>query len=151
MKLSGILLVVLGVMFGQGRVEPDPALSRQLDLWLSVKAALSGAGGADYFNLSMKDALIPGGANGVDWFRGTVISQNSPSVLVIGIEKPDQPEVTLELVTPSGQKARLQRTIPKGTVVEFGGIATKFTPSPFMLTFEVELKQLIINKTPAGK
>jgi hypothetical protein len=151
MKLAVILVIVLGVTFGQSRVQTDAALNRQLDLWMSVKAGLSGAGGVEYFNLGMKDALIPGGANGVDWFRGTVISQNSPSVLVIGIEKPDQPEVTLELVTPSGQEARLQRTIPKGTVVEFGGRATKFSPSPFMVTFEVELKQLIINKAPAAK
>lgn len=106
-----------------------------LALWMSIRKELTGPDGANYFDQHMKGAALPGGAGGVEKFKGKVISQK-PAVgareVVLGISADDTPEVTLKLETPLPGKA------PVGTEIEFEGIASGFTPDPFMVTFDVE-------------
>jgi hypothetical protein len=54
----------------------------------------------------------------------------------------DGPEATIMLDHP------LKHAIRPGTVVDFQGIASEFVPNPFMVTFDVSAKQLVVN--PSG-
>ena len=106
-----------------------------LALWMSIRKELTGPEGASYFEQHMKGAALPGGAGGVEKFKGKVISQK-PAVgakeVVLGIADADTPGVTLKLDSPLPGKA------PVGTEIEFEGVASAFTPDPFMVTFDVE-------------
>ena len=90
--------------------------------------------------MTVKGAALPGGANGITKFKGTLIQQKpalNPKELVVGITSPDTPEVTLKLETPLRGKA------DPGTVLQFEGVASAFTKDPFMLTFDVDSKDKI--------
>jgi hypothetical protein len=107
----------------------------QLALWKSVKDQLTAENGQQYFEMTVKGAALPGGANGITKFKGTLIQQKpalNPKELVVGITSPDTPEVTLKLETPLRGKA------DPGTVLQFEGVASAFTKDPFMLTFDVD-------------
>jgi len=71
--------------------------------------------------------------------KGTVISMKpakNPKEVVLGLENPTVPEVTLKFETP------LPGAVDAGTALEFSGIANGFTKDPFMVTFEVEKENL---------
>lgn len=117
-----------------------------LALWMSVKKELAGPNGVQYFDSTVKGAALPGGAHGVQKFKGTVISQTPaarPKEVVVGIADPNTPEVTLKFETPLPGKAE------PGTVIEFEGIPVAFTPDPFNVTFAVERDKLSGWPTPA--
>jgi len=106
-----------------------------LALWMSIRKELLGPDGMGYFDQHMKGAELPGGAGGVSKFKGKVISQKPAAgakEVVLGIANADTPEVTLKLDAPLPGKA------PVGTEIEFEGVASSFTPDPFMVTFDVE-------------
>jgi len=110
-----------------------------LAFWLKLKSALTdpSGSGVQYFETGMKNALIP--PEGQPTLKGTVISgkpEIRPTVLVLGIEKSGVAEVTLKL------DAALPGKVEPGRVIEFRGVASAFTPSPFMVTFEVEKKNI---------
>jgi hypothetical protein len=110
-----------------------------LALWMSVKKELAGANGASYFESNVKGAALPGGAHGVDKFRGKLISTKpavNPKELVVGISDPNTAEVTLKLDSPLKGKAE------PGIEIGFEGIASAFTPDPFNVTFDVEKDKL---------
>jgi tetratricopeptide (TPR) repeat protein len=112
----------------------------QAALWKSIKDQLTADAGQQYFDASVKGAALPGGANGVTKFKGTLISQKpalNPKELVLGISTPDTQEVTLKLETALRGKA------DPGTVIHFEGVASAFTKDPFMLTFDVDSKDKI--------
>jgi hypothetical protein len=106
-----------------------------LALWMSVRKELVGAEGEAYFEQHIKGAALPGGAGGVQKFKGKVVSQK-PAVgakeVVVGVSDANIPEVTLKLDAPLAGKA------PVGTEIEFEGVASGFTKDPFMVTFDVE-------------
>ena len=105
----------------------------QLALWKSVKDQLIAANGEQYFTEQMKDHAVPK-------LRGKLVSMKPairPKELVLAIQTPDTPEVTLKLENPLPGKA------DKGTEIQFEGTATEFTKDPFMLTFVVESKDKI--------
>ncbi|MBV9406633.1 MAG: hypothetical protein JO211_14910, partial [Acidobacteriaceae bacterium] len=81
------------------RIESDPGFK----LWYTIKQSLTGDQGDQFFNSNVKDAEIPGGAEGVKNFTGTVISidpPDHPTKVVLGIEDPTKPDVTLEFSQP---------------------------------------------------
>src|ERR1700730_1977840 len=105
----------------------------QLALWKSIKDQLIAANGEAYFNDQMKDHAVPK-------LKGKLVSMKPairPKELVLAIQTPDTPEVTLKLENPLPGKA------DKGTEIQFEGIPTAFTKDPFMLTFTVESKDKI--------
>jgi hypothetical protein len=120
-----------------------------LALWNDIKGQLTGENGPAYFESMVKDAGLPGGANGVMKFKGKLISttpENRPKELKLAIEKPDVADVTLKLEEP------LPGKMDPGGDIEFSGTAKAFTKEPFMLTFEVDKEDLSgwTGKGPAG-
>lgn len=103
-------------------------------LWKSIKTALTGDDGPSYFNANMKDALLPGGVNGVNEFKGKLVSftpATSPKELVLSISDPAG-DVTIKL------DAALPGKMEPGAEISFQGVASGFTKEPFMVTFDVE-------------
>jgi len=109
----------------------------QLALWMSVKKELAGPNGVQYFDSSVKDAMIPPGGEGMPtMLKGRVISMkpaNRPKEVVLAISPENTVgEVTLKFETPLHGKAE------PGTELEFKGRAAEFSQDPFNLTFEVD-------------
>jgi len=106
-----------------------------LALWVRIKAALTAADGATYFENSMKGAGLPGGVDSVTEFKGKLIEAKPalrPKELVLSIEDGKTPDVTLKLDAP------LVGKMEPGAEIGFQGIATAYTASPYMVTFDVE-------------
>jgi tetratricopeptide (TPR) repeat protein len=119
--------------------QADAAAHPDIALWNTIKTALMAPDGQTYFTNSMKGALLPGGANGVQKFKGAVISMEPatrPKTVVIGIADPKTPDATLKFDTP------LPGKVDPGTVLSFSGIAESYSTSPFMVTFTVDRKNL---------
>ena len=115
-------------------------------MWRQIREALLADGGQAYFDGSIKGAGLPGGANGVNKFKGKLISATpdvNPKELVLGIVDGKVGEVTLKL------DAALRGKMDVGTELGFEGVATVFVKDPFMLTFEVE-KAKITGWTASG-
>ena len=93
----------------------------------------------------MNEALLPGEpgkTKGFEKFKAKLISMEpatKPKTLVLGLEKPDVPDVTLKFEEP------LPGTMEPGADLEFEGKVVGYKKEPFMLTLEVdpEQKQLV--------
>lgn len=117
----------------QQRIDTDPAFK----LWYSVKQGLTGDNGDAFFSNSVKDYEIPGGAEGVKDFTGTVISMDPPdrpTKVVLGVEDPTKPDATLTFSQPLPTTA-LDK-IKVGQKLDFSGVADSYTKDPYMLTFK---------------
>jgi len=107
-------------------------------LWRTVKGELTTQGEA-YFESSVKEHDLPGGANGVKKFKGKIISMTPatrPKTIVLAVEKPDVPDATLKF------EEALPGKMEPGEDLEFNGSASAFTKEPYMLTFDVEKDDL---------
>lgn len=81
----------------------DERAHPMLTLWKRVKQELQSDGGAGYFENNMKGALLPGGVEGVQKFKGTLISMTPavrPKELVLAIGNSSTPDATLKLESP---------------------------------------------------
>ncbi len=115
------------------RIKADPAFG----LWYAVKTSLTGDNGPAYFASNVKDAELPGGANGVKTFSGTILTvepADKPTRITVGIEDPTKADATL-LFTNAIPAAALTK-IKVGEKVDFTGVAESFTKDPYMLTFK---------------
>jgi tetratricopeptide (TPR) repeat protein len=113
----------------------NPALA----MWMTLKQALNAPDGEQYFNDKMKGADVPGGAGGVDKFKGKLISMKPairPKELTLAIVDANTPEVTLNLDSPLPGKA------DPGIEISFSGVPASFTKEPFNMTFDVEKKNI---------
>lgn len=124
------------------------ATNPSLALWMRLKSALTAEEGVQYFETSMKNALVP--PEDQPAFTGHVISQDGARAarsVVLGISDPNTPEVTLKFETP------LPGTPEPGTTIQFRGVASEFSKEPFMVTFEAEKKNITgwPEPTPAKK
>jgi hypothetical protein len=123
-----------------------------LALWMSIKKELTGPNSDAYFASSVKDAHLPGGAMGVQKFKGKVIEHKparNPKEIVLGMSDATTAEVTLKLETPF-----LVGKADPGTELEFEGVVAGFAKDPFMLTMDVEKKEQIAGwpvQVPAAK
>jgi hypothetical protein len=102
----------------------------QLALWKSIKDALLAADGEAYFEGTLKGSAVPK-------LKGRIVSMHPavrPKELLLALDTPGTPEVTLKLDNP------LPGTAEPGTGIAFEGVPAAFTKVPFMLTFEVEGK-----------
>ena len=104
---------------------PDIAFFRTL------KEALKGDTGQDYFEKGVKDALIPPQEGAFKQFKGHVVAQPSPKELLLAVDDANG-DVTLVFDTPI--KAKLD----PGLEVSFAGAPESFTKDPFNLKFKVE-------------
>jgi tetratricopeptide (TPR) repeat protein len=118
-----------------------------LALWMSLKQALQAPDGSQFFDSHMKGAAVPGGAEGVQKFKGTLVSAKpavSPKELVVAIADANTPEVTLKLETALRGKPVV------GSELEFEGVPEAFTKEPFMVTFnEAKVTGLKTEAAPA--
>lgn len=112
----------------------NPALA----LWQTIKTGLTGDG-ADAFWANLKDAAVPGDVPNVTKFTGKLISMTPairPKELVLAVEKPDVPDVTLKF------EEALPGKMEPGSDLEFSGVAKDYTKSPYMLTLAVDKADL---------
>lgn len=105
-------------------------------LWKSVKEALTGSDGANYFNSNMKDAAVP-------TLKGKVVKlepENRPKTIVLAMEdgKSDGTvgDATLKF------EAALPGKVDPGTELSFEGVPESYTASPFMVVFNVDKDKL---------
>lgn len=102
----------------------------KLAFWIRLRDELKGEGGQAYFDAGMKDAELPEG------LTGYVVEQR-PKELVLAMSNQTTPEVTLVLDSPFTTK------IEPGTQLEFEkAISKSFTKDPFMVTMEVDKKNI---------
>ena len=128
------------------RVEAEEAKKNPaLTLWKNIKGALTGADGANYFNSSMKDALLP-------TLGGKVVTMEpavKPKTIVLAIEDGKTPDATLKF------DVALPGKVEPGTMLTFEGVPDSYTASPFMVVFKVEKDKLHgwtgTNAAPARK
>ncbi len=100
----------------------------KLGLWKRIKEALLGAEGQQYFDASMKDAEIPE-------LRGWVVESRGKE-LTVGISDKTTAEVTLVLDSPVAK-------VDPGTELTWDkGVGKTFSKEPFMVTMEVEKKNI---------
>src|SRR5581483_1069150 len=111
-----------------------------LGLWqTAIKEPLLKDGGEAYFEMNVKGALLPGGANGVPKFKGKIVSmtpETKPKQIVLAVEQPNVPDATLEL------SEALPGKMEPGEELQFEGVAKSYTKQPFMLVFDVDPKQI---------
>src|SRR5712692_9761360 len=144
-RLAGSIVVSSVLLFQSGAKPAEVA--RSLELWIILKRALIAPDGQEYFESDLKNAWVPGGVNGLDRLRGTVISAkplDRPSTVIIAISDKITPEVTLQIKDARWQSTQLKAGIKPGTEVEFEGVPVAFTREPFMLTFVVQPDKLIV-------
>jgi len=99
----------------------------QSALWKGIKEALLGSQGKEYFESSMKDALLPS-------LVGTLVSSKPaahPNEFLIAMDDEKTPVVKLIL------NKQLEKPLPPGTPISFEGVASDFTRDPFLVTFDV--------------
>ena len=110
----------------RAQVETD----RQLALWRGIKRQLTSSNGMEYFESSVKHALLPP-------LKGKLISvliRDGLSRFTVGITDAETPEVTL--IYHTGNR-RVKGNPKRGTQIEFEGVAMEFTKEPFTLTLDV--------------
>lgn len=111
------------------RMASDPAFK----LWYAIESQLKSDQGDAFFNSNVKDADIPGGAEGVKNFTGTVITAD-PSKVTLGVENPTVPDTTILFSTPLRESEAAK--IKVGDKLDFSGVAESYTKDPYMLTFK---------------
>ena len=117
----------------------------KLALWLQIKGALAGADGEQYFANQLKDSAVPA--------LSGVLVEGKPACrskeLLVAITTPGQQgtpaaEIALKLDTALTGKPEV------GSAVEFEGVPTAFTKSPFLLTMEAEKAKVQVKTTPCA-
>jgi tetratricopeptide (TPR) repeat protein len=115
------------------RIASDPAFG----LWYTIRQNLTGDQGDSFFDKTLKDAMIPGGAQGAQTFSGTVISldlPDRPTKISVGVDDPTKPDATLEFSKPLPDSA-LDK-VKVGRKVEFSGVASAYAKAPYILSFK---------------
>ena len=104
-----------------------PQASREHDFWRDIKRALTADG--DEFFANMKDTLVPGV---IPYWQGSYISGTfgERSTVVLGMTDSETPEVTLVV------RSKLKTPPKRGAVIQFEGVARRYTREPFMLTID---------------
>lgn len=115
----------------------------KIALWMQVKGALTAADGEQYFTNNLKDSAVPQLAG--------VVVEGKPECrskeVLVAIPMPGQPgpptaEITLKLDAPLAGKPE------PGAEIQFEGVPTAFTKTPFLLTMEAEKAKVEVKTTP---
>jgi tetratricopeptide (TPR) repeat protein len=129
-----------------------------LAMWKTIKTGLTGDNPDQFFESTVKDAALPGGANGVTKFKGKLISakpETRPKELVIAVEKGDVADCTIKI-----DEGTLPGKMDPGGEIEFEGVAKAYTKEPYTLTLETEKDKIVgwtgknapvVKKAPAAK
>jgi hypothetical protein len=118
----------------------EAAKNPMMTLWVkTLKENLTKPDGDMFFEMNVKDALLPGGANGVGKFKGKIVSMTPatrPKEVDLAIEKAGV--VDAKLMFENALAGKMEA----GEELEFEGTAKGFTKEPFVVTFEVEKEKL---------
>jgi tetratricopeptide (TPR) repeat protein len=131
---AGFTVVDVGAI-NQAKIDKENAeraANPKMTLWLDVKKELTGDNGRSYFEMNMKDSEFP-------TMKGKIVSMTPatrPKEIVLGIEKSDVGDATLKF------EAALAGKMEPGEELEFTGVPTTFSPSPFMVVFDVDKEKL---------
>jgi len=117
-------------------------LDPEQQLWMGIKHALISTDGEEYFQSSMKDAMLPR-------LKGTLIAalpNDSGNALVLSLTDSKTPEVALLL-------HELPSEMAPGAQIEFSAVPIGFTRDPFLVTFDtgkdtIVLKPLARSRLP---
>jgi len=124
------------------RMEAEEAAARanpMLALWKRIKSELVSEEGPAYFENNMKGAALPAGVNGVNKFKGRIVSLSPatrPKEIVLAIENGTTGDATLKL------DSALSGKMEPGAEIEFDGKAESYTKEPFLIVFSVEKSHL---------
>jgi outer membrane protein assembly factor BamD (BamD/ComL family) len=116
----------------QKKEEEIAKANPELTLWKNMKAQLTGAEGASYFDSGVKGAQLP-------TLKGKVVKLEPdprPKTVVLAIEDGVTPDATLKFEMP------LPGKVDAGTELAFEGVPESYTASPFMIVFNVEKEKL---------
>ena len=116
--------------------QTPPHVDPERMLWTAIKQELTGADADEYFQSSMKDALLPR-------LKGTLISAwpNGDGIVVgLGFADTKIPHIALVLHGPNAAIP-----IGFGLPIEFSAVAIGFTKDPFLVTFDVD-KDSVVTK-----
>jgi len=119
--------------------EAEAKANPMLALWRNIRTALIADDGPAYFETNVKDALVPGGASGVDRFKGKLVAMIppvGPKELELSVD--DQAKAAVILKLDSALPGRME----PGGEIEFQGIAKSYTKDPFQVTFEVKKAEI---------
>ena len=98
----------------------------EFTMWTGIKNQLIAANGGYYFESSLRNAAVPR-------LKGTVVGGRptcNPKELLVAISDASNAEVNVRLQTPLNGILRL------GIQIEWEGVPSAFTKSPFLLTME---------------
>jgi len=122
----------------------ENAKNPMMTLWVkTLKENLVKPDGDTFFDMTVKDALLPGGANGIMKFKGTIVSiapATRPKEIQLAIEKPGVADAKLVL------EMALPGKMEPGEPLEFEGTAKSYTKEPYTVTFDVD-KEMILGWT----
>ncbi|HYL34825.1 MAG TPA: hypothetical protein VEV17_02805 [Bryobacteraceae bacterium] len=105
-------------------------------LWKSIKEALMGPDGANYFNSNMKDAAVPK-------LKGKVVKLEpalKPKTILLAIEDGKSDGATADATLKF--EAALPGKVDPGTELTFEGVPESYTASPLMVVFNVDKDKL---------
>lgn len=120
----------------------------QLSMWMKIKAALSDSDGAQYFESSLKGAAVPK-------LKGVLVDAKpacKSNTLLVAVPLPDAQgvpvaEIALKVDPPLTGKPALD------TEVQWEGVPSAFTTTPFLLTMDTEktsIEGLKVTPCPAA-
>ncbi len=116
----------------QKKQEAEDAKDPQLTMWKNLKAQLTAADGATYFESSMKGAQVP-------TFKGKVVKltpEVKPKTLLLALEDGTTADATLKF------EMALPGKVDVGTELTFEGVPESYTAMPYMVVFNVEPDKL---------
>jgi len=128
-RLAAFLLASVLAFPALAQPSQTSAIDRGTELWDSIGTALTGPDGPVYWESYVKDADIPGGANGVNFFSGTVIELRAGEILV-AVTSGSRVDAVLKLKRPIAQPLRA------GMMLRFRGTATEYHTNPYQLIFD---------------
>ena len=138
-----ILSVVEREKLKSGSDEQYLAAHPDVKLWRDLKATLTAADGEEYFNKSVKGALIP------QVFNAKIVSwtpETNPTEVRISIEDPSG-DAVIKYEKP------LHAKLNAGDAVTIKGNAMAFTKDPFLVTFDGDQSVItgIVSEKPAAR
>ncbi|HEY7339227.1 MAG TPA: hypothetical protein VH639_30340 [Bryobacteraceae bacterium] len=118
----------------------DAAKNPMITLWVkTLKENLLKPDGDTFFDMNVKDAGLPGGANGVTKFKGKIVSMTPAN-------RPKEIDVAVEHAGVADAKLTFETALPgkmePGEELQFEGTAKSYTKEPFMIVFAVDKDQL---------
>jgi hypothetical protein len=135
----------------KGQLEAESAAevaknNPQWAMWSGIKSALTAADGDQYFTDKLKDAAVPK-------LSGVVVEGKPacrPKEILVAVPAPGQAagtpaaEITLKL------DAALTGEPQAGSEIQWEGVPTEFSKSPFMLTMEADKAKIEVKTSPCA-